>query len=284
MSGVRDLETEMTTATATRPTEKGSAVGRVTALARLELTMLIRNRTALFNALALGPLMVLFISSITLSSAGADRSATVATLLGSLVVFALVFAAYYNLCTTAVARREELMLKRLTTGELSRTEVLIAMAVPAFAVILAQVVLGGIAVVVLVGAPAMVNPLLPVIGLLLGFVALAVLGYATAIITRTVEAAQITTLLPLSVLILLSGSTFPFALMPEPMRVVAELTPLGAAFELMTLGLSGTAADGTVHDLAGTFGAALLPTAVLAVWIVAGWYLVQRLMPWEPRR
>lgn len=273
----------MTTATAPVTTETGSAVGRVIALARLELTMLIRNKTALFNALALGPLMVLFISSITLSTA-TDRSATVAALVGSLVVFALVFAAYYNLCTTAVARREELMLKRLTTGELSRAEVLIAMAVPAFAVILAQVVLGGVAIVVLVGAPAMVNPVLPVIGLLLGFVALAVLGYATATITRTVEAAQITTLLPLSVLILLSGSTFPFAMMPEPMRVVAELTPLGAAFELMTLGLSGTAADGSVHDLAGSFGAALMPTAVLAVWVVAGAYLVQRVMPWEPRR
>lgn len=275
----------MTTATTpTRTTERGSAVGRVTALARLELTMLIRNKTALFNALALGPLMVLFISSFTLPGAGDDRSGFVASLMASLVVFGLVFAGYYNLCTTAVARREELMLKRLTTGELTKLEVLVAMAAPAFAVILAQVVLGGVAVVVLVGAPTMVNPLLPVVGLLLGFTALAALGYATAIITRTVEAAQVTTLLPLSVLIVLSGSTFPFAAMPDPMRVVAELTPLAAVYELLTLGLSGTTATGEVVDLAGSFAAALVPTAVLLVWIVAGGSVVRRMLPWEPRR
>ncbi len=138
--------------------QRPSPARRVWALARLELTLLVRNRTALFNALALAPLTVLAVSSFLLPDAAEGRGAVAATLLGTLLVFALVFADYYNLCTTTVARREELMLKRLTTGELTRGEVLVAMSVPAFAVILAQVVLGAVAVAVLVEAPPLRNP------------------------------------------------------------------------------------------------------------------------------
>lgn len=268
----------------TRTHEQGSAVGRVLALAKLEMTLLIRNKTALFNALTLGPLMVILINSFQMPGMDTNRTAVVTNLMAALVVFAIVFAGYYNLCTTAVARREELMLKRLTTGEVQRWEVLTAMAVPALSIIVAQVILGGVAIAVLVGMPTMVNPVLLVLGLVLGFSGLAVLGYATAIITRTVEAAQITTLLPLAVLMFLSGSTFPFALMPDPMRTIAELTPLAAANQLMTLGLSGTASDGGTHDFAQTFVAGLLPTIVLLAWIAIGGYLVQKKMPWEPRR
>lgn len=267
-----------------RPQERGSAVGRVVALAKLEMTLLIRNKTALFNALTLGPLMVILISSFQLPGMDENRTAVVTNLVASLVVFAIVFAGYYNLCTTAVARREELMLKRLTTGEVQRWEVLTAMAAPALFVIVAQVVLGALAITVLIGPPSMVNPLLIVLGLLLGFGALAVLGYATAIITRTVEAAQITTLLPLAVLMFLSGSTFPLEMMPDAMRTVAEVTPLAAANQLMTLGLSGTTSDGRVLDFAQSFVGGLLPTVVLLAWIAIGGYLVQRKMPWEPRR
>lgn len=274
-----------TTTTAPTPTrERGSAVRRVWALARLELRMLARNRTALFNALALGPLMVLLISSFSMPGTADDRAGMVAALVGSLVVFALVFAGYYNLCTTAVARREELMLKRLTTGELTRWEVLIAMAMPALAVILAQVVLGAAAIAVLVGPPPLVNPVLLLLGLLLGFAALAVLGYATAIITRTVESAQITTLLPLGALMVLSGSTFPLELMPDTMREIAQRTPLAAVNELITLGLSGRSVDGATLDLAQTFVAGVQPTIVLLAWTALGAYLVQRELPWEPRR
>lgn len=274
--------TPMTSTTA--PVRPASSLSRIVALARLEMTMLVRNSTALFNALALGPLMVVLIGSFQLDQAGDDRVRLVTTLLGTLVVFALTFASYYNLCTTAVARREEYMLKRLTTGEVTRAEVLIATAVPPLAIILAQVVLGGVAVLVLVGTPSFVNPLLVVLGLLLGFVTLAVLGYATSIITRSVEAAQVTTLLPLSALIFLSGATLPMSMMPEPMRIAAELSPLGATFQLITLGISGTTSELEVLDLAGTFGAALLPVVVLAVWSAAGCYLIAKRMAWEPRR
>lgn len=266
------------------PVTRGSAWRRVVALGRLELTLLIRNRTALFNALALGPLMALFISSINIPGTDADQSVYVASILGSLVVFGLIFAAYYNLCTTAVARREELMLKRLTTGELTKVEVLVAMAVPAFSVILAQVVLGGIAVRVLIGEVSAVNLVLPVVGLLLGFAAMALLGYATAIVTRSVESAQVTTLIPLSVLMLLSGATVPLDVMPDALRTVAELTPLAAVNQLMTLGLSGMTADGATVDLASSFGAAVQPTLVLLAWAAIGGYVTLTRMPWEPRR
>ncbi len=274
----------MTLTAETAPPAKVFSPRRILALARLELTMLRRNKTALFNALMLGPLMVALISSFDLPGATADPAGRATSLLIALAVFSLVFASYYTLCTTAVARREELTLKRLITGDLTKPEVLVAISVPCFAVILGQVVVGALAIALLVGRPTAVNPVLAVLGLLLGFSALAVLGYATAIVTRTVEAAQITTLLPLGVLIALSGSMFPFALMNPGLRIVAELSPLGAVNALMHLGLSGTTPEGEVVDLAATFVEAVPPTVALVAWTLLGAILVARLLPWEPRR
>src|SRR5690606_38878847 len=76
----------------------------------LLLPLLARNRPELFNALALAPLTVLAGSSFLLPDGAEGRGAVAATGLGTLLGFALVFAGYYNRCTTAVARREELML------------------------------------------------------------------------------------------------------------------------------------------------------------------------------
>ncbi len=98
------------------------------------------------------------------------------------------------------------------------------------------------------------------------------------------ESAQITTLLPLGALMLLSGSTFPLDLMPDAMRAVAERTPLAAVNQLMTLGLSGIAPDGDAVGLRESFAAGAQPALVLFAWTVLAAYLVQKRMSWEPRR
>lgn len=257
---------------------------RVLALSRLELTMLIRNRTALFNALLLAPVTVALMQTIAPVEAGEGSGVAAGTLLAMLIALALVFAGYYNLCTTAVARREELMLKRLSTGESTRTEVLVAMTVPAFAVICAQVVIGLVSLAVAIGMPPLTNVILVLLALVLGTVVMALLGYASTAFTRSVEAAQITTLLPLVALILLSGATVPLQVMPEPMRIVAEISPLGAVTSLASLGLNGFAADGAQVAFLESFVPALVPLAALVGWTVVGVVLIRRTFQWEPRR
>ena len=169
-----------------RPTTGASgAVGRVRALARMELTLLGRNKTALFFAVAAPALMVFFLSGVVddLAGGGGGGAALAGAFVTMLVAFALLLVAYFNLTTTAVARREELMLKRLSTGETSRTEVLLGMSIPAVVIVLGQFVLGLVAVAIAFGMPPMVNPVLLVGTLVLGFAVFALLAFVSSGLT-----------------------------------------------------------------------------------------------------
>ena len=61
------------------------------------------------------------------------------------------------------------------------------------------------------------------------------------------------------------------AMLPGPLRWVAEALPLTPVVELMRLALTGTTAAGGHHlGLAATFGAAVSPVLVLTAWIIGG--------------
>ncbi len=98
---------------------------RVRALARAELTLLVRNRSALFIALLLPTVMALSLKSTAdqadLSGTGLSVGTTV---LPGAVGMVLLFAVYSNLVGVYVGRREELVLKRLRTGEADDLEIL----------------------------------------------------------------------------------------------------------------------------------------------------------------
>jgi ABC-2 type transport system permease protein len=80
-----------------------------------------------------------------------------------------------------------------------------------------------------------------------------------------------------------SGLLFPLAMLPEPLRWVAEALPLTPVVELMRLALTGTA-GGHHLGLAASFGAAAAPVLVLAAWTIAGAWAARRWFRWEPRR
>src|SRR3954453_5766554 len=95
---------------------RGSARRRVLALASAEIRLLLRNRTAAVNSL-LGPALLLgSVGAIDVSHGiELDGPGLVASAIG----ITLILVAYYNLGTTFVARREELVLQRMRTGELT---------------------------------------------------------------------------------------------------------------------------------------------------------------------
>ena len=106
----------------------------------------------------------------------------------------LIFAVYSNLVAAYVARREELVLKRLRTGELRGPEILAGTALPRSCSALAQCVLlrrrrrsRCWTSARRDGAASRWSP-----GLLLGIVLLAALAAVTSAFTRTVESAQLT--------------------------------------------------------------------------------------------
>lgn len=263
----------------TTPSTTFPSARRVAALAEMELRILWRNKTALFVAVGMAPAMLL--AAIRVFD-GLDGGALSGALLVSLAGFALLLGSYYNLTTMAVARREERMLTRLTAGEVSRGELLVAMALPHALLAFVQVLIAAVALGLTIGGPALPNPFLAFVAFFGGAAICSMLAYAVSGSTRSVEAAQLTTMPVLLGASFLGGIFFPLHALPEPVARVAELSPLAPVVDLVRLGIAGIGPDGAQAVVeASTAGRPLL---VLLAWLVVGAYLVRRSMRWDVRR
>src|SRR4051812_17886715 len=260
---------------------RGSARRRVLALASAEIRLLLRNRTAVVNSL-LGPVLLLgSVGAIDVSNGiELDGPGLVASAIG----ITLILAAYYNLVTTFVARREELVLQRMRTGELTDREILLGTAVPTLLVAVVQILVVGVGVVALGRWAAPVDVVLPLLALLGGGALMVLLAAATTSFTRTVEAAQFTTLPLVLAATAFSGLLIPLSDFPEPVAEVVRFLPLTPVIELSRLGLVGETWSGQAVDTAGAWAAAPVPLAVLAGWLVLGAVVAHRVFRWAPRR
>ncbi|MGW3122150.1 ABC transporter permease [Streptomyces sp. NPDC001107] len=248
---------------------------RLRALAHAELTLLGRNRGAVVTALLM-PLALPFsvrpaVDRIDLKAQGLSIGTVTLT---AAVGFSFLFAVYTSLVSAYVARREELVLKRLRTGELDDVEILTGTALPAVCIGLAQAVVLSVGCAVLLHAGAPRAPYLTVLGVLSGLVLCAALGALTASFTRTVESAQVTAMPLVLVSMMGSGITIPTEVLPDPLRSVCELLPLSPAIRLVRGGWTGQL---SAYEALGAVATALAWT-VLAVFAVRRWFR------WEPRR
>ncbi|MDB1086009.1 ABC transporter permease [Streptomyces sp. ACA25] len=263
------------TTTAARARTASTPAGRLRSLARAELTLLMRNRTTLFMALAMPPFMVAAIWSsmdrVNLADTGLTAGGMVMT--GG-IGMVLLLVVYANLVAAFVARREERVLKRLRTGEVPDREILAGTALPSVALALTQCVLLVLAGAVLLDLTAPQRPGLLLAGVVLGVVMMVLLAVATTAFTRTVEAAQITALPLLMVSAVGSGLFVPFELLPDQTAAVLRLLPLSPVMELVRYGWLG-GLDGT--ETLRALGLAVAWTA-LAVFAVRRWFR------WEPRQ
>src|SRR5690606_681121 len=139
------------------------------------------------------PLM--FVAFFYLTSGAAGERMELGSYLGvTMIGFVLLFVVYYNMVTTLVARREELVLKRLRTGDTTDMEIVVGAAVPSLLIAAAQVLLVGLAATMLTGIDMPVNPILLVVGFIAGTAIFVLLAVASTAFTRTTEMAQLTTL------------------------------------------------------------------------------------------
>lgn len=271
------------TTTATTPRRR-SRLGRIASLARSEVKLLTRNSTILATALLLGPAMALIMSQLSAMQGPLDERFS-AVAVNLLITWCVLMAVYYNLTSILVARREEGVLKRMTTGEISPWDAIVAAAIPSVGVFLVQVVLGTALVLAVIGVPALPNPLLIVIGMLGAAVVCVLLSAVSTSFTTSVEAAQYSTMPIFLALIFLSGTSFSLATMPEALQTIASFTPLNAVGELVSLGATGTTLLGDATEgFLGTSAFAIRPLLVLAAWIGFAWMLARRSMRFEPRR
>ncbi|CAL9489957.1 ABC transporter permease [Streptomyces sp. enrichment culture] len=252
-----------------------TAMGRVGALARAELILFGRSKGMLVGAVAV-PLVLPFsvrsvIEDMELAEAGLSVGLV---MLPGAIGFSLLFAVYSALVGVFVGRREELVLKRLRTGELRDTEILAGASLPAVVTGLLQslVLVAGCTVLLDVPAPKAVH--LAVLGLLLGLVLCAALAAVTAAFTRTVESAQATALPLVMISMIGSGIMVPLELAPDTVASAFELLPLTGVITLVRGGWSGEL------SAAEALGAA----ATALAWTLVAVFAVRRWFRWEPRR
>ncbi|MFC5155602.1 ABC transporter permease [Streptomyces amakusaensis] len=252
-----------------------TAAGRMAGLGRAELTLLLRNRTALFVALLMPALMVAVMkASLDRADLGAAGMSVGEAVMTGGIGMVLILVVHLNLVSAYVARREELVLKRLRTGEVADHEILAGTALPAFGLALAQcalLVIGGVAFLDLT-APK--RPDLLIAGIALGMVLMAALSAVTAAVTRTVESAQITTMPLFMISLGGSGLFVPLELMPEKIASFCELLPLTGVMTLVRAGWLGGAEGGETATAALT----------ALVWVALSVFAVRRWFRWEPRR
>ncbi|ATW49366.1 ABC transporter permease [Streptomyces xantholiticus] len=262
--------------TAAQPARTVKTAGaRMTALARAELALLGRNKASMFTALVLPAMLTFAMSSAVKEMELKDTGLSVGTvLLPGALGYALLFAVYSTLVGVFVVRREELVLKRLRTGELRDTEILAGASLPAVAIGLAQCVVLAVGCTLALDIPAPRAGWLALAGILLGVVMSCALAATTAAFTRSAEGAQISVMPLMLVSMAGSGMVVPLDVMPERIASVCELLPLTPVIGLIRNGWTGGASAGE------TFG----QLAVVMAWTMISVFAVQRRFPWEPRR
>ncbi|WP_327067934.1 ABC transporter permease [Kitasatospora sp. NBC_01250] len=255
------------------------------ALARTELLLLRRNRTALLTAVFMPIALVGALHSILTAQRGHLAGVSMsAALLLNLTVVSLVFGVYYNLTAAYVARRGELVLKRLRTGELTDAEILGGTAVPSVLLSGLQIVLMAVGIAALAGLPAPVNPVLVLLGLLLALGVLVPLAALTSAVTRTVETSGFTTLPVVLITMAGSGLLVPFSVFPGWLADLGRRLPATPALELLRIGWLGGDGSAPATSLAGTWQPALPYLLSALVWIAIGCWAAHRWFRWEPRR
>ncbi|GAA3988546.1 MULTISPECIES: ABC transporter permease [Streptomyces] len=249
--------------------------GRVAALARAELTLFGRSKgmivTAVFVPLVLPVSARAVVEDMDLGGSGLSVGLV---LLPGAIGFSMLFAVYSALVGVFVGRREELVLKRLRTGELRDREILAGAALPAVATGLVQCVILAVGCSVLLDVAAPEAPQLAVVGVGLGLVLSAALAAVTASFTRTVESSQVTSMPLVMVSMVGSGVAVPLELMPDRVASVLELLPLTPVITLVRGGWTG---ELSAYEAVGPLMTALAWT-LLAVFAVRRWFR------WEPRR
>ncbi|PPK66690.1 ABC transporter permease [Actinokineospora auranticolor] len=229
----------------------------VLALSRAEVRQLLRNRTTAATALVL-PLVMGALFSFT----GGHPDWTF--VLTAQLVSAQGLTVYISATTACAARRQDLSLKRLRTGELPDLTILLGVLAPFVVLGIVQcLVMSGVAFAA--GAPAPANPAAFAIALVGGVAVNAAVGLLTASVTATPEAAQITT------------APFFFAALGGGIWVLA--TDPAKVKEYMLLLPGGAVADLVRGPALGLW----LPELSLVVWTAVAWTYGVRKTRWDRR-
>ncbi|MFB4315776.1 ABC transporter permease [Actinomadura sp. 21ATH] len=245
-------------------------------VARLDLTLLWRNKTAMFTVVGL-PVMFAGL----LLPAGDDAIVQGAALPGLF----LLFAVYAHLVPLFTARREDHSLKRLRGTTLSDAEILGGSVLAAAGMYAVQAAALLVVLGTALGGGLPADPLLVLAGMAGGVAVFAVLAFVVSGLSPTAESTQLT-VLPL-LFACMFGVMFPLDDMPAAVQQAAHWIPLTPVNEIIQTGYLGRdhTSAGSHPEVGFVEGWRVCARsfAVLALWAVAGRTLAARWFRWEPR-
>ena len=240
---------------------------QLTALLRMELLALWRNKTASAISVVTPLVIGIFIAG------GYDGGAVagVENMTGVLA-FVVVLGVHHHMITVYASRRQELVLKRLRAGLPSDGTILTGAASATLSIFLVQAVILGVYGVLALGLPAPENPIFIALALALGGAVMAAFSAALSAVTRSAEAAMLTSLPTTIIFLATPGALVSLGTYPDGVEAVARYLPLGPFAEVIREGWLG-------HDVVD-----MLPAlGVLAVWFVLALLLARAVFRWEPR-
>ncbi|GAB1516364.1 ABC transporter permease [Actinophytocola sp. KF-1] len=237
-------------------------------LSIVEFRLLLRRRITAFSVLV----VPVGLAALTLFGQRPDDPAQWGRLLSTNFLLLTMLSAYLVSLTVFTARRQSRVLKRLRTSELSDTAILGGVLAPVLVVGLAQAA-AYLVFCVVTGAPAPGDPVAVVAGVVLGVVVATAAGAATACLTRTVEATQLT---GTPLLLAAVAGMFMTASSEPAVATVGLVMPIAGPADLVARGW-GT----------GVTGAALpavpLGLASTVLWLAVSGVVFHRAFRWEPR-
>ncbi|MFI6521674.1 ABC transporter permease [Spirillospora sp. NPDC050679] len=264
-----------------------SALAGALRVARLDLTLLWRNRTALFTVIGLPLLFVAML--IPMRGKPMDGKGDLALYQGTgHLAFFLIFAVFMNLVNVFTARREDLTLKRLRGTALSDAQILAGSTLNATGIYLVQAVALLVALGVAFGGRFPADPLLLLVGLAGGAAVFALLAFALSGLTPNADMAQLTVLPVMFACMAAAGVMFPLEALPPALQEATRWLPLSPVVEITRTAYFGQ--DYFAHDAHPAVGfvegwtAVARSFLVLAVWLGVGRALAGRWFRWEPRR
>jgi ABC-2 type transport system permease protein len=236
-------------------------------LAAAETRLILRNRTVLVTAAVLPLIVALMLARSGMGDLTGTAGALASLQLGMLLMFGL----FMPITMTLAARRQQLYLKRLRTSPASTASIVAGLASPLALIALVQTAIV-LAATAWDSGTAPAHPELLVLAFLNGAVICGALGFLTASFTKTPEAAQIT-VLP-GVLLLMVGMFQP--IMSDGPIALWRLAIPGAAWSALT----ETAWDGSEEGYLASVAAPVLVSTAVALLAAV---VAARLFRWQPR-
>jgi len=263
-------------------TASHSQFRKARALLGSEWALLRRNRMLMATAI-MSPLLIPLWANSLAESSNMPPLTAATMLLSLLISTTLLTATYFNVLSTYVSRRQDMVLKRLRTGECSDATILISAASPAVLLSLAALGVGLAMSSFLFELPLPKYPELAIVGIALGTAVIAGIGALTAIVTRTTESAGVTYLPFFVVGFLATNGLLPLSSMPAWAEQALLLVPTNAVTVIAQYGWLGIDNNEASLSRLGALLESLPAFASLAVWCVVIAVIVRAAFRWDPR-